>query len=222
MLIDHLGTTLFPQAVWMRCVGRLAFPLFAFLIAEGFCRTRSFQRYLLRLLLCAALSEVPFNLLRSGRPVDPAHQNVLWTFCIALAVLWCMEQARQMPGRTARYAVCAASVLAGWMLGMYLRTDYGGWGVVTVILLALCRGRDGGWLAMLAGLVCINGVCLAGQVIHLGPLGFPMQLLAALAIVPISLYDGRRGPGGRGVQLAFYAFYPVHMLVLALLAQFLS
>ena len=119
-------------------------------------------------------------------------------------------------------AVCAASVLAGWMLGMYLRTDYGGWGVVTVILLALCRGRDGGWLAMLAGLVCINGVCLAGQVIHLGPLGFPMQLLAALAIVPISLYDGRRGPGGRGVQLAFYAFYPVHMLVLALLAQFLS
>lgn len=91
MLIDHLGITLFPQAVWMRCVGRLAFPLFAFLIAEGFCRTRSFQRYLLRLLLCAALSEVPFNLLRSGGPVDPAHQNVLWTFCIALAVLWCME-----------------------------------------------------------------------------------------------------------------------------------
>ena len=131
MLIDHLGITLFPQAVWMRCVGRLAFPLFAFLIAEGFCRTRSFQRYLLRLLLCAALSEVPFNLLRSGGPVDPAHQNVLWTFCIALAVLWCMEQARQMPGRTARYAVCAASVLAGWMLGMYLRTDYGGWGVGT-------------------------------------------------------------------------------------------
>lgn len=113
MLIDHLGITLFPQAVWMRCVGRLAFPLFAFLIAEGFCRTRSFQRYLLRLLLCAALSEVPFNLLRSGGPVDPAHQNVLWTFCIALAALWCMEQARQMPGRTARYAVCAASVLAG-------------------------------------------------------------------------------------------------------------
>ncbi len=206
----------------MRCVGRLAFPLFAFLIAEGFCRTRSFRRYLLRLLLCAALSEVPFTLLRSGGPVDPAHQNVLWTFCIALAVLWCMEQARQMPGRTARYAVCAASVLAGWMLGMYLRTDYGGWGVVTVILLALCRGRDGEWLAMLAGLVCINGVCLAGQVIHLGPLGFPMQLLAGLAIVPISLYDGRRGPGGRGVQLAFYAFYPVHMLILALLAQFLS
>ena len=125
MLIDHLGITLFPQAVWMRCVGRLAFPLFAFLIAEGFCRTRSFQRYLLRLLLCAALSEVPFNLLRSGGPVDPAHQNVLWTFCIALAALWCMEQARQMPDRTARYAVCAASVLAGWMLGMYLRTDYG-------------------------------------------------------------------------------------------------
>lgn len=119
-----------------------------------------------------------------------------------------MEQARQMPGRTARYAVCAASVLAGWMLGMYLRTDYGGWGVVTVILLALCRGRDGGWLAMLAGLVCINGVCLAGQVIHLGPLGFPMQLLAALAIVPISLYDGGAAPADGACSSRFTRFTP--------------
>lgn len=221
MLIDHLGITFFPQAVWMRCVGRLAFPLFAYLVAEGFFRTHSFRRYLLRMLLCAALSEIPFDLMSSGQFFDPAHQNVLWTFCIALAALWSMEQARQMPSRAVRYAVCAASMLAGWMLGMYLQTDYGGWGVVTVLLFALCRGRSGGRLWALAGLICLNGVYLAGRELFLGPLAFPMQLLAALAAVPILLHDGRRGPGGRGTQLAFYAFYPVHMLILALLAQVL-
>ena len=95
MLVDHMGYLFFPQARWMRCVGRLAFPIFAFQIAEGWYRTRDRKKYTLRLLICAVVSEVPFDLAFSGTPVDAGYQNVLWTFFIAAAALWAAAAARQ-------------------------------------------------------------------------------------------------------------------------------
>ena len=186
MLVDHMGYVLFPWILWLRCVGRIAFPIFAFQIAEGCIRTHDRRRYALRLLLFAVLTEVPFDLAFNGQVLYLGYQNVLWTLLAGALVCWAADWAQRTPDALHLLAATAAFAGAFWLLEV-CHTDYGGWGVVTVILLALCRGRDGGWLAMLAGLVCINGVCLAGQVIHLGPLGFPMQLLAALAIVPISL-----------------------------------
>ena len=79
MLVDHMGYVLFPWILWLRCVGRIAFPIFAFQIAEGCIRTHDRRRYALRLLLFAVLTEVPFDLAFSGRPLDPSYQNVLWT-----------------------------------------------------------------------------------------------------------------------------------------------
>ena len=91
MLVDHMGYLLFPTVMWMRYVGRLAFPIFAFQIAEGWYRTHNREKYTLRLLICAVVSEVPFDLAFSGTPVDAGYQNVLWTFFIAAAALWAME-----------------------------------------------------------------------------------------------------------------------------------
>ena len=68
MLADHIGYLFFPQALWMRCVGRLAFPIFAFQVAEGWYRTHDRRRYFLRLALCGLLSEIPFELAISGQP----------------------------------------------------------------------------------------------------------------------------------------------------------
>ena len=85
MLIDHMGFTLFPHAVWMRAVGRLAFPIFCFLIAEGCAHTHDKKRYAGRLLLFAVLSELPFNLMCSGQWISWNYQNVLWTLLIGAA-----------------------------------------------------------------------------------------------------------------------------------------
>lgn len=84
MLSDHLWATLLPMQEWMSCLGRLAFPIFAFLTVEGYFHTKNLKRYLLRLLIFALISEVPFDLMYGGTVFYPFHQNVLWTFLIAL------------------------------------------------------------------------------------------------------------------------------------------
>ena len=82
MLCDHLWATLFPAQEWMTCVGRLAFPIFAFMIAEGCYYTSNVKKYMLRLFLFAIISEIPFNLIMGSSVFYPFHQNVLWTFLL--------------------------------------------------------------------------------------------------------------------------------------------
>ena len=82
MLMDHLWATLLPAQDWLTCVGRLAFPIFAFMAVEGYFHTHSFKKYILRLLLFAVLSEIPFDLMYGGTWFYPVHQNVILTLLI--------------------------------------------------------------------------------------------------------------------------------------------
>ena len=155
MLVDHMGYLLFPTAMWMRYVGRLAFPIFAFQIAEGWYRTHDREKYTLRLLICAVVSEVPFDLAIGGQLIDPGYQNVLWTFCIAAAALWAMEAMRRLQIPLPLAALCAGA--AGYLLGEALQSDYFGPGVLTVLVFALCRQWHIGRLPELAAMLVING-----------------------------------------------------------------
>ena len=87
MLCDHLWATVLPGVMWLTAVGRVAFPIFAFQVAEGFQRTHDRKKYLLRMLVFALISEIPFNYLYYSSPVFPFHQNVMFTFFIALLLL---------------------------------------------------------------------------------------------------------------------------------------
>jgi hypothetical protein len=217
MLIDHIGHTFFPQHLWLRCIGRLAFPLFAFLIAEGCAHTRDIRRYLGRMALFAALSEVPYDLLFSGRLWAPGRQNVLWTFCIAIALIWLTEWAREK-GQGAHLAAVAAAVGLGLLAGKLGGTSYGGWGVWMVLLFWLCRGRPWGAPAALAGMAVLNGALIPSATVFLAGRSWPIQLLAVLALIPIGCYNGRPGRQNKWIQYGCYAFYPVHLLILALAA----
>ena len=216
MLCDHICLALMPDRVCMTCVGRLAFPIFAFLVAEGFVRTRSRARYARRLLICAIVSEVPFDLLAAGRPVYPFHQNVLWTFLIALGCMRLLEWAKADPRPAARFVVSAGAVLGGFLAGTAFMVDYFGPGVWTVLVFYFFRGD--GWRQRLGQLLCLlflNGWLLAGQTVLPGGLALPIQAFAVLALPFIWLYRGRQGPHGRAVRWLFYGFYPAHLLVLA-------
>lgn len=225
MLCDHICLALMPGRLWMTCAGRLAFPIFAFLVAEGFVRTRSRARYARRLLVFALVSEVPFDLLAAGRPVYPFHQNVLWTFLIALGCMQLLEWAKADSRPAARLVVSAGTVLVGFLAGTAFMVDYFGPGVWTVLVFYFFRGD--GWRQRLGQLLCLlflNGWLLGGPSLTaaLGPLMLvlPIQAFAVLALPFIWLYRGRQGPHGRAVRWLFYGFYPAHLLVLAAAAAF--
>ena len=102
MLVDHMGYVLFPWILWLRCVGRIAFPIFAFQIAEGCIRTHDRRRYALRLLLFAVLTEVPFDLAFNGQVLYLGYQNVLWT-------------------------LLAGALVTGVLLAIYMSNSGGAW-----------------------------------------------------------------------------------------------
>ena len=227
MLMDHLWATLLPAREWLTCAGRVAFPIFAFIAVEGYFHTRSFKKYILRMLLFAVLSEIPFDLMYGGTWFYPVHQNVLWTFLLGLLGVWLMEQVRKK-GKTWMYLlVCVLVVPAGLVLGTLCMVDYYGVGVLTVFVFYFLHGRK--WwcfLGQLAALYWLNVELLGGLMYPVQLFGMEFELcqqgLALLALIPIWLYRGRQGYHSEPFQYLCYAFYPVHMLLLVVVLNFIN
>lgn len=221
MLCDHLWAALFPTQEWLTCIGRIAFPIFAFLAAEGFRHTHNLRRYLLRLLGAALLSEIPFNLMCSGSVFYPYHQNVLWTFLLALLCIALIEKYRARFRPVFAVHACAAVVILGFLLGFAAMLDYYGVGVLTVLTFYFFNKRN--WINRLCQLFCLyylNVTLLGGYCYVVSLFGHEFELaqqgFALLALIPIWLYRGRQGPHGKAFRIFCYAFYPAHMLLLFL------
>lgn len=229
MIIDHMGSLLLrammepykidgilvvnrdsPTALWWlmeareicEVLGSVAFPIFCFLMAEGFLHTRDRLRYGLRMGLFALLSEIPFDLAHFQTPVSLRLQNVMFTLTVGIFTLLAVSKAeerwRDAPGP--RWAAAAALTAAGMFLAYLVRGEYVFLGVLAAVLVYLLRDRGKLRVAGLAPLLVVS----------------PWVLLA---VPPILLYNGERG---RGSKWFFYVFYPAHFLVFAALAAWLS
>lgn len=225
MLCDHLWATVVPGNDWLTCVGRLAYPLFAFMTVEGYFHTRNFKKYMLRLLFFAVLSELPFNLMAGGSLFYPIHQNVLWTFLIALLMVHWNHQTKDK-AVWQRLAVAAASLIIGGLAGLLTMVDYHHGGVLMVLVFYFFRGKK--WWCYAGQVLClwyINAEMLGGFGYELFLFGqrffLARQTLALLALPFIWLYRGRRGHHSRVFQYCCYAFYPAHLLVLWALGRVL-
>ena len=214
MVLDHLWATVVPGNLWLTCLGRLAFPIFAFQLCEGYRHTGDFRRYRRRLLVFALLSEIPFNLFYAGSVIFPFHQNVLFTLLLGLLAIRQADMLRREEGIKKKSLRCLALllILAG---GVVLFPDYGLMGVMTVLCFFVFRDHR---LFQLAAMAVLNIFAFKGQTIpvSLGALAFdfPIQGFALLALPLIWLYNGEKGPGGKGLRLFWYIFYPLHMLAL--------
>ena len=222
MLCDHLWATVVPGNEWLTCIGRIAYPIFAFLIVEGYFHTKNLKQYVLRLLIFAALSEIPFNLMTGGSPINPLHQNVLWTFLIGIGLIRLIEWAKRKPHKILRWLLVFLGVIFGCLVAMLGMTDYMHFGVLTMLVFYLFRGRR--WWCFAGQLVClwiINIEMMGGIVYPLVLFGrewlIHQQIFALLALIPIWLYHGKQGLYNKTVKYTYYAFYPVHLLILYLL-----
>ncbi|MBS6195986.1 MAG: conjugal transfer protein TraX [Clostridiales bacterium] len=180
----------------MRFIGRIAFPIFCFLLVEGFLHTSDRKRYGLRLFLFALISELPFDLAVFNSPLYPDGQNVFFTLLIGLLVIWGMEKADFSKYSFPLHMICiAAGSLAAWLL----KTDYDYKGIILIAILYFFRSHP--VLRTVAG-------CLS----------LYWEAPACLAFIPLNLYNGKRGIS---LKYFFYLFYPVHLLLYALLLKLL-
>ena len=218
MLLDHIGAALLPElyALYpsgllehaytaLRTVGRLAFPIYCFLLAEGLHYTKNPKKYGLRLLIGAALAEIPFDLLFFGE-LTLAHSSVMVTLLLGFGY---GRLSGKLESPAGKVLALIPAVLAAELLG----TDYGGTGVAIIALFLLTRELPNRKLAQTLGLAVLCRM-LGGAAVSLGAFRIPMQMFALFALVPIFCYRGRKRGTGPWIQWGFYLFYPVHMLVL--------
>ncbi len=223
MLSDHIWATVMSFGDWMTYIGRMAFPIFAFLIAEGFIHTSSFKKYALRLLGFAVITEIPFNLFYSSRFFNPYHQNVLFTLLLGLLAIYVIDNLKK--NHTAKNIGLSVLWLAIICIAATIGfVDYRFLGMITVVMFYLLRNFPFAWFCQLIAMILINIVFFEGLVVPVEILGktfeIPTQGFAVFSLIPIWLYGGRKGRSHKALQYGFYAFYPVHMLILYLIKYF--
>ena len=211
MTIDHIGAALinplllsYPSPAgeisinWQiiyttsRLIGRLAFPIFCFLIVEGYSHTRSVSKYAFRLGLFALISEIPFDLAFYHQFFDWSQQNVFFTLFLGLLAIWSYDTLTQPLLRISLPMIAA-------FLAQFLQTDYQAYGVIFIFVLYLLRGER------------------LAQVLIGALFGF-VQFTASLSFIPIYFYNGKKG---RGNNKWLYWFYPLHLLLLAGISYFI-
>lgn len=224
MFCDHLWATLVPGKMWLTCLGRIAFPIFAFQIAEGFSKTGNFKKYISRIFICALLSEIPFNLMSGGGIFFPFHQNVLFSFTISLLLLRMIQWGREK-SRGWFIGMTVLSFVLATVLGLLCFVDYFNFGIYMVICFYLLRGLKFEWLGQLVMMYIINVSMMQGMWIDQSLFGFkyqvPLQGYALLALIPIWLYNSKKGHDSMAFRIVNYAFYPVHILILSVAALYM-
>lgn len=196
MALDHTGAVLYPSQIWLRCLGRIAFPIFCFLIVEGFFHTHDVRRYMGRLGVFALISEIPYDLAFRGVPLEYAHQNVFFTLLIGIGMMVLLERNREWP-------VKAVILLLAMWLAVLIRSDYNFRGVLLIFVFYIFH--ESRWLAVTAGgfwNFLYQGV---------------IQKYGVLSVLPLALYNGERG---RKMEYFFYIFYPAHLLLLYGISRF--
>lgn len=157
-----------------------------------------------------------------GGWVYPFHQNVLFTFCIALLFINWMEKAKNTSRDRFIFRV-VISIIVGYLFGFLTMVDYFGYGILMVFVFYLFHNIKFGWIAEIICLLYINFEMMGGLVYPMTILGHnievPQQGLAVLALIPIYLYNGKQGPHNKIIKYACYAFYPVHMIIFAILMR---
>ncbi len=221
MLIDHIGAVLVERMIIsgvsfggmsikelytldriLRSIGRIGFPLFCFLLVEGFMYTHNRVKYGLRLAVFALLSEIPFDLAFTGKVFSTKYQNVFLTLLIGFMVMatFRLIEEKWKDKRILSSLLMLISFAAGMALAVFLKTDYDYRGIISIVVLYIFRTYRPFQLLS-------------------GALTFMWEIPAPAAFLAVACYNGRRG---LKLKYVFYVFYPLHLLILYYVAVILG
>lgn len=195
---------------WMRNIGRISFPIYCFFIVEGFYKTRDRKRYIRRLAACALISEIPFDLAIYGKVFYLWHQNIFVTLLVGLFAIWALDSVVNLKEMSKGTKILTSlCVGAGFVLvAELLFADYAGFGVLCIIVMYLVRKLIEKRIKFWVPIVYVAGVavlCILS----------PGEVWALLALPLMCFYRGKKGWNAKWF---FYLFYPVHLLIIAILA----
>ncbi|HHU84857.1 MAG TPA: hypothetical protein GXZ23_06800 [Clostridiales bacterium] len=225
MMIDHVAHMFvsdLPMDSYqiMRLIGRIAMPVFCFMCVEGVLYTKNIKKYALRMFIFAVISEIPFNLLstRGANIKNIENQNVMWTLLFGILMLYAIEQGKKYSEAMHVTALIVAPLIA-CLLAFYMKTDYGYFGILLILVLYLTYKKP--LLTVIGlGLMCtVVYALIYGVGMYFGGRYYPIpnEITGVLAAVPICLYSGKQGYYNKVVKYFFYAFYPAHILIIAAL-----
>lgn len=222
MLIDHIGAVVWLRYILdmqshissveqynsmvmlyrvMRGIGRIAFPIYCFLLVEGFQKTRNLKKYILRLGVFALIAEVPFDLAFTARVFSLSYQSVMLTLLVGVLTMWGVSLLERHVKNKILLVLGGALVIAlGAGAAELMKMDYGYLGILCIMVLYALRRVK--WMQILGG-------CLV----------FSWEVWAPVAFLPIAFYDGRRG---LRLKYVFYLFYPLHLLILYLICVYMG
>lgn len=226
MLIDHVGAIIAKEFVYsllgnqeavyiamnimnvMRSIGRLSFPIFCFLLVEGFYHTKNVKKYAFRLLLFAIVSEIPFDLAFNGMFLEFGSQNIFFTLFIAVLMMWAIEYFKNkfIENRQLYIILSTVVMVLATLLADYINCDYNSVGVIVILIMYLFKDNK---------ILKTVSVSLVFAIFS----NFGRQSLAGLAFIPILMYNGEKG---LSLKYFFYVFYPAHLIILWFLTRFIS
>jgi len=219
MLCGYLGGCI-SGAEPLCALGRLAFPLLAFMLTEGCAHTSHKGKYALRLLIFAFASEVPFN-----RVGDPMEQNVLWTLLLCLGMLCILGSIRKLPYIALRLALYVAVIFVFYNAALLLLVEYYGCGILTAALFYFTKTDEDApkyrkvlqKLTQTVGMFIIFGILMRGAVYELSIFGMEFEIykqtFAVLSLLLIWLYSGQKGRYNEIAQYVFYISYPLMLCI---------
>ncbi len=181
----------------MRIIGRISFPIFAYLLIEGFMHTKNLKKYAIRLGIFALISEIPYDLAMSNRIIYLRKQNVFFLLFISLLVIAGIKKIGEKKKGIISIFLKLVCLFFGMVISDLISTDYGYIGVLTIVVIYFLRdkGKD----------ISIVSGCFVLMI------SVKLEIVSIFSLIPIKLYNGNRG---LDIKYIFYMAYPAHLIIL--------
>ena len=219
MFFDHFGDAFIRHFSFFNLIGRIAFPIFAFQISEGYIHTKSIKKYVMRLFIFAIISQLPFNLfLQKFLPTSTSKLNIFFTLLLGLICMIIYDFFINFKGKIMEHKLfnieirSIIGIIASFItayIGEILHVDYGFWGVIVIFSFYLFKNNK------LAMIISYIGLCITRYGIFIILKGFYINyiyscIFTILPILFIAFYNGKQS---YKIKYLLYLFYPIHLLI---------